>query len=169
MAIGWYLVPYVRRPNRPYPARYCAMDDFTTAILADGGTWSEAEILGNAAIVKVRANTGTLTTIAQRPGFRRIPVARLDESLASLSAQQRSALRQVIEDLGYSSAEIQAALGADLGSRTLGEVLRFLCRRRLKPRYDSGTDTIVCDGAVQSCKQPETVDGEVATVDGEVA
>jgi len=68
------------------------MDDHTATILTDGGDWSETEVLGDVAIVKVRASDATLTTVNASPGFLQIPVARLSDSLASL----RPAVKTVI-------------------------------------------------------------------------
>ena len=56
MAIAWFICGYkLRRANM----RYCAMDDFTALINTDAGTWSESEVLGGSALVKVRANAAT--------------------------------------------------------------------------------------------------------------
>jgi hypothetical protein len=162
MALVWFLCPYKRDPTDrpPFAGRYCAMSDFTPQILADGGRWSETEILGNRAIVKVRASVATLTTIAATPGFRRIPLARLDDPVSSLSSAQRTAIRNEITDAGYTLAELNAVI-PDLSLVTLRDVLRFMCRRRLKPRYDLATDTIVLDGPVQRVKPIENVDREI--------
>lgn len=163
MPIGWFLAPYARRikpPGLP-PARYCVMDDFTALITADGGKWSEAEVLGNHAIVKVNASSATLQAIASTAGIDRIPLTLLDEPLSSLTNAQRTAIQNKIESLGYPLSEIREHLGNNIGTRTLREVLRFIARRRLKPRYDAGNDTIVLDGPIQVCKTPEAVDAEV--------
>ena len=68
MALAWFICPYKRGPG-PDVIRYPAMDDFTSLIRGDGGDWAETEILGNAALVKVRASSGTLTTINGAAGF----------------------------------------------------------------------------------------------------
>lgn len=158
----WFLVPYLRRTSMPRPERYCAMDDFSSAIKADGGEWTETEVLGNHAIVKVRASAATLQTINAAQGFTRLPKDRLDDALSDLTQQQRTALRDRIEALGYARAEWQAALGTDLGAVTLRQVLVFVASRRLKPRYDAGTDTIVLDGPVQACRPVADVDSRLA-------
>lgn len=163
MAVTWFLAPYKRQDKvingvLIFRGRYCAMDDFTALILADGGMWSETEVLGNHALVKVRASAATLTTIAAAQGIRRLPKDALDDPLSSLTNAQRTALRDLIESLGYPRAEWQAALGTNLGLRTLREVLQFIRRRRLKPRYDAGSNTIVLDGAVQQTRTLESVD-----------
>lgn len=160
----WFLCPYKRDTVQfsTSPVRYCAMNDFTTLIKADGGAWSETEVLGNHAIVKVLANATTLATIAAAPGFTRLPKDLLDSPLSDLTNPQKIALRDKIESLGYPREEWQADLGADLGTKTLRDVLRFIAKRRRKPRYDSVTDSIALDGPIQSCRAVEHVDGTVS-------
>jgi hypothetical protein len=163
MPVAWFICPYKRRIGAPGPTRYCAMDDFTSQIVADGGDWSETEILGDAAIVKARASVGTLTIIAGTAGFQYIPLAILTSPLSSLTAGQRAAIVAKAQELGYSLAEIQARFpGADLSTFTLGDVLRFLATRRLRPRYDVGTDTIICDGPSDPVRPVSDVDAAVA-------
>lgn len=160
MAIAWFLCPYVRKPGLRV-MRVCAMDQFTTSIKADGGAWAETEVLGNRAIVKVAASPATLSLIANTPTFRRIPLALLNNPLSSLTARQRTAIKNEILDAGYTLAEIDAAL-PDLTAVTLRQVLRFLATRRLKPRYDTQTDTIVLDGPAQPCRSVDDLDGAIA-------
>jgi len=161
MAIGWFIVPFVRRADMlGMPAREPAIFQFAAAIRADGGAVSLTEILGDRAIVKVRASVSTLTTIAAAPTIRRIPLDRLDDPVSSLTVNQRQALRNEVLDAGYTQEEIDATI-PDFSVVTLRQVLRFLCRRRLRPRYDSGTDTIVCDGPLQPVLPIEHVDREV--------
>lgn len=163
MALAWFICPYKRfNPGKTPPIRYCAMDDFTAQIAADGGAWSETEILGDCALVKVRAASGTLTTINAAVGFVRIPSHfDLSDTLGDLTANQRNAILNKLLALGYDQTEIDAALPADWQSVTLGEVLRFAARRRLKPRYDPVGDAIVCDGPVQPVKPVDAVAAEV--------
>lgn len=159
MPVAWFIAPYKRRPDRERPTRYCAMDDFTADILAAGGAWTETEVLGDRAIVKVRASVAVLTTLAGV--FRRLPKDALGTPLSDLTNGQKTALRNELTDAGYSLAELQARFGSDLGAHTLGDVLRFMASRRRKPRYDADTDTIVCDGVVENCRSPDHVDAEV--------
>jgi hypothetical protein len=161
MPTAWFIAPYKRRAGAARPGRYCAMDDFTAQIIAEGGHWSETEVLGNRALVKVRASADTLTQIAAEQGIKRLPKDRLDDSLATLSPAVRQAIRAELEDMGYTLAEIQARFGTDLSAYTLGDVLRFAASRRLKPRYDAGSDAIVCDGPAQQCRPLNDVDAEV--------
>lgn len=155
MAAGWFVCRYIRPLIGPYAndprGRACAMDRYTALIRADGGDWRETEVLGNRTIVKVRASAATLTTIAADPDIIRIPVALLDDPLSSLSAGQRTALRNELQDMGYTLGEIHAALGSDLSTITLGQLLRFAATRRRAARFDGGTQAIVCDGAVLAC------------------
>ena len=160
MPIAFYLAPYRRRVGFP-PARYCAMDDFSADIFGSGGAWTESEVLGDRAVVKVRASASVLATIDAAPGFVRMPKDAANDSLSGLNTAQKVALRSILTDMGYPLIELQAVLGADLGARTLGDVLRFMASRRRKPRYDAATDTIVLDGEVVACRHIDTVDAEV--------
>ena len=98
MPVSWFICPYKRRLGGTFPIRYCAMDDYTTQIEADGGRWAESEVLGNHAIVKVSASAATLTTIAGTSGFQRIPVNALETTLGSLTVAQGTATRNKIEE-----------------------------------------------------------------------
>ena len=160
MPVAWFLCPYAIRLGRPN-FRYCQMDDFTAMIRADGGDWHETEVLGNRAIVKVRASLATLQAITGTAGFRRLPKDRLDESLSDLSPAVRRGIRDELETMGYPLAEIQAQLGNNLDAVTLGTVLRFATTRRRKPRWDVITQSIVLDGPVQACRSVESVDRAV--------
>lgn len=161
MSYAWFICTYKRRKNTPRPIRYCAMDDFTKQINDDGGDWAETEVLGNYAIVKVRASDATLDTIANTSGFFRLPLNFLDASLSSLTGTQRTNIKDRLLAMGYTADDVTTALGSNLSTRTLGEVLRFAASRRLKPRYDAVSDQIVLDGEVQACKPIDDVDREV--------
>jgi hypothetical protein len=162
MPVGWFLVPYKRRPDVFRVVRYVAIDDLTPAIIADGGVWSEVEVLGQHAIVKVRAASGTLQDVANLAGVQRIPVARLDDSLSSLTNQQKTAIRNKVTSLGYSIAELQDRFPNDLGSYTLRELLLFIASRRRKVRYDVQADAIIEDGDVQPVRPLDDADSDVA-------
>lgn len=163
MPLAWFIAPYKRRnPGERPPERYCAVDDFTAQIRADGGDWSETEILGNAALVKVRAAAGTLTVIAAAAGFLRIPNhTDLNDTLGDLTNAQKTAILNEALALGYTQAEINAALPNNWQNVTLRQVLNFFRTRRLKPRYDAAADSIVLDGAVQPTRTLESVDAAV--------
>ena len=159
--IAWFICKYRRRIGAPRPTRYCSMNDYTTQIRADGGAWTETEVLGNHAIVKVLANTDTLQTIANDPDFIRLPKDRLDDSLSDLGTTAKNTIRNKILELGYSLSEIQERFGNDIGDYTLKDVLLFVAKRRLKPRYDSNTDDIICDGIEQVVRPLNDVDKEI--------
>jgi hypothetical protein len=159
--MAWFLCPYVRVMRGSRVTRVCAMDAFTAAIRADGGDWRETEILGDRALVKVRASPATLVTMAGTAGFRRIPLNALNDPLSALTPGQRTAIRTEILDAGYSVAELTAAL-PDLSVVTLRQVLQFLASRRVKPRYDQSTDTLVFDGPVMACCPVDDLDREVS-------
>jgi len=136
------------------------MDDYTDIIRADNGEWSESEVLGNYAIVKVRANNATLDTIEADDDIYRLPIDSLDDNLIALTVQQRTELVALANAMGYTTDEMLISIG-DLGGTTLGNYLRFCATRRLKPRYDAQQDLIVLDGEVQACKSVDKVDAEV--------
>lgn len=146
--VAWFVAPYKRAPTTTRIVRYCAMDDFTAQILADGGVWREIEGLGNRCFVKVRASAATISTINAAPGFTKIPLSRLDDPVSSLTTNQRNALRQLLLDGGYTLADLNAAI-PNFNPATLRDVLRFAVSRRNQPRYDQATDTIVLDGPNQ--------------------
>lgn len=161
MPIGWYIVPYMRRYDiyAPAPQRYCAIDDYTEQIFAQGGNWTETEVLGNRAIVKVRTSDAILSVLDTE--YKRLPKNHLDDSLSDLSPAIKTALKNELLDMGYPLTEITDRFGDDFDSYTLRDVLRFIAKRRLKPRYVPEEDTIVCDGIIQECRSIESVDEEI--------
>lgn len=164
MPVGWFLAPY-KRGSSPIPGRvirYCSVDDLTAAISADGGYWSETEVLGQAAVVKVRASTATLALVAALPGVSRIPVARLDDPLSTLTAQQKTAIRNSVLALGYTMAELRDRFPNDLGTYTLRQLLVFIASRRRKVRYDQATDAIIDDGPDVAVRSVNDVDAAVS-------
>lgn len=167
MALAWFICPYKRsNPGAVPPERYCSMDDFTAQVRADGGTWDETEILGDKALVKVRASDVTLAAIGGTAGVFTIPTRffRLEDSFADLTNGERNQISSAILGLGYTQAELNAAMGTTIGqwrTRTLGDLLRMAATRRLRPRYDQPTDTIICDGQQDPVKPVGLVDGAV--------
>lgn len=158
MPVAFFIVPYERvvAPSGR-GGRRCAMDRYTAAILADGGEWREAECLGNRCVVKVRAAAGTLTNIATAEGWFRFPLAALDNPLSSLTNAQRTAVRNQLTAAGYPAAEVTAAF-PNLSAATVGDVIRFLLTRRLKPRYDPATDSVIVDGPARACEDVAVID-----------
>jgi len=132
MAIAWFFSHYKTRLGRP-TFRYCAIDDYTSLVEADGGKWDCIEVLGDQAIVKVRASGTTLATIALDTNVDRIPVALLNDPLSTLTTPQKNALKNKLNELGYTNSEITARFGGlDLSAYTLADVLRFAATRRKK-------------------------------------
>ena len=172
MPTAYFLAPYKRQPGEARPSRYVIVNDLTRQIWADNGWpagnvpgspefWSETEVLGQHAIVKVRASAAMLTSVGALAGVTRLPVDRLDDPLSSLTNPQKTALRNRVLALGYTAAEIDAALPNNLGTYTLRDVLGFIATRRRKVRYDAGTDTIIDDGPVQPVRPLGEVDAAV--------
>lgn len=145
MPIGWYIVPYKRIVpyDGPWLAeRYCEIEDHRASLTSV----AYVQILGDRAIVKLRATTPVLQTLNGL--FKRLPKDTLLSPLSDLSPAVKTALRDEALDQGYTMAEITARFGTDLGAYTLGDVLRFMATRRRLPRYDSGTDVVIMDGAI---------------------
>ena len=159
MAISWLIVPYKRRIPAKRPTRYVAIDDQTPQIYGEGGAWSESEVLGNRAVVKVRASDETLATLATL--YTRLPLTVLTDRLSTLSANARGAIVNHILDMGYTTDEMRTTLGPDISTSTLGQVLQFAASRRLRTSYDKETDTITCDGPPVTCRRIADVDKDI--------
>jgi hypothetical protein len=137
------------------------MDRYTAQIRADGGRWREVEVLGNKCLVKVRSSAATIQLFVADPDFTRLPKDALSMPLSDLTNQQKTRLRNVVLSLGYTTQELQQRFPNDLSTYTLGDVARFIASRRLKPRYDAPTDTIVLDGPVQPTESVDVLEGAV--------
>lgn len=167
MATGWFICDYKRRdsgtPGQPgfIPGRYCAMDDFTLQISAQGGAWQEAECFGNKAVVKViGVNEALLQTIDGASGFLRLTDATLDRDTTTLNNPQRTRLTNTLLSLGFTQAEINAAFpgGWATAGHTFREILNFSLSRRLQVRYDAATNTIICDGPAETTATVEIIE-----------
>lgn len=166
MAYAWFLTVYKISPRKMWgrPVRYCAMDDFTPKIYAEKGSWSETEVLGNYAVVKVSASAPLLAEIAtDNKYFYQFPVIALDDFLDVMNAQDIIDLQTRIVAMGYTDEEMTGNLGTRWNTLTLRQVLTFIANRRRKPRYDPVQDKIILDGDVVVCKPIEKVDSEVTT------
>ena len=161
MPIGWYITPYKMFPQAlgyPDRTRYCAMNDYTDLIInTDKGNWSETEVLGDRAVVKVKASASTLAVLDGV--FTRLPKNGLEDSLVTVATGDKTALKSEGLDMGYTDIEWDTDFPNDLGTYQLKDVLHFYTKRRLKPRWDGSK--IVIDGIEQSCKPVELVDIEV--------
>jgi len=164
LEISWFICGYKTGPGRlgANSCRTCMMDDYTAQIRADGGKWSETEVLGNFALVKAKAYKPTMLAIGNDPRFTRIPLTMLNDLLLNLPTELRQHLKDLLLAMGYTIGEIVDALGGDISVITLGQFLRFATTRRLKPRYDHDQDLIILDGPVQPCVSVDKIDAEVA-------
>jgi hypothetical protein len=163
-SIGWYIVPNVTKPSDRNPAVrsvYCAVGDYTTQIQADGGDWSNTEVLGGYNIVKVKASDTTLTMLDGL--FLRVPVALLDSNLSSLTAAQKNRVHTTLNDMGYSDADIVAVLGNfnNIGQKTLRQLFNFVASRRQVARYNAATDSVIYDGAIVVPTPVDAVDAAI--------
>lgn len=120
------------------------------------GRWHGIEVLGNRAIVKINTTVANLTLLAA--SYRRLPKDALNEPLSDLPALVRVTLRDDMLDMGYTTQEFNQRFPDGIGNYTLREALRFMATRRLKPRYDTETDTIVLDGEEVACESVDLVD-----------
>ena len=161
MPIAWYIAPYKIRQNTPdglNNERYCAMDDYTDDIIyTDKGNWSESEVLGNRAVVKVKASVSTLTVLDGV--FMRMPKDGIDDSLVAVSIAGKAALKNEGLDMGYGNIEWDEEFPNNLGTYQLKDILHFYTKRRLKPRFDG--NKIIIDGIEQVCRTIESVNTEV--------
>lgn len=166
MATEWFITAYGIRTGGWRPVRYCLMDDYTPVIYGEGGAWSETEVLGGYALVKVTASESTLATIEADNRFFAFPNRwGVTDTLQNLTNAQYNVIRNRLRQMGYTDAEIDATLGANVAQwrqHTLLELLNFAAQRRLKPRWDEVLQQIVLDGPAVSCKPPIEVDGEVS-------
>src|SRR3990167_549353 len=161
MALAWFISPYARDLTARHPTRYCAMQAANSVIRLNDGDWTETEVgnpavpavggAGGLCIVRVRGSPAILADLATV--YRRLPKDALTDPLSDLTNPQRTAILDWLNECGYTTPEIRAALGNDIRIKTLGDVLRFAASRRFKPRYDATNDRIICDGIVQSCRE----------------
>jgi hypothetical protein len=89
----------------------------------------------------------------------------LTDVLTNLTTAQRNAIQNKLLSMGYTQAEINAAMGTNLAAwrtHTLADLLHLVATRRLKPRYDRANDLIVLDGDVVTPTAVELVAARVA-------
>lgn len=167
MPTAWFIVPYTRKietDERPNSAtRWVDINNQQATIAADGGRWGEVEVLGNRAVVKVVTNTQAVLDNLANP-YLRIPLSLLATQLNQLTTTQRNRIHTELNNMGYSDPEIQAALNlsglsaAQLGTKTLGDVLRFAASRRQVARFDSVSQNFILDGPIQACESVDALD-----------
>lgn len=165
MAFAWFICPYTHYEDNGKHGRYCSMNDFTPAIHGEGGWWAESEILGDVALVKVRASEATLTTISNAPGYLRVLNKwLLADNLTDLTLAQYNAIRNRLVAIGYTNGEINSRMGSNLSqwqTKTFLDLLSFAATRRRKPRWDEQLGKIVCDGVITEPRSVLSVDQEV--------
>lgn len=165
MSYAWFVCGYINVNDPIHPNRYCAMDTFTAQIYGEGGEWSESEVLGGYAVVKVRASDALLSTIAGTAGYYRIPDKWvLSDYLDTLTNAKKNAINNRLLAMGYTQAEIDAALGSTLAewkTKTLHQLLNMAAQKRLKPRWDAATQQIILDGDLQACRLITDADASV--------
>lgn len=166
MTIAWFLVPMSVKPHSLFQwMRYCPMDDFTDQLRAEGGDWAESEVLGNSAIVKVRASDALLGVIAGTAGFYRIPWDwLLADTMADWTNAQYNVVRARLGQMGFTSQEISAALGSNVQqwrTHTFEDLLRFVCSRRFKPLSIDGNGSVTFSDIRVLPLQPDELDRKV--------
>jgi hypothetical protein len=154
MAQAWCVAPYRTTTgsrglnNR----RYCALNDVLPPQQpGEVPHWSETEVLGGYAVALM--DTPSLAPVTG-PGFYVFPedmllTGRLDDHL---NPGRRREVRDVLEEMGYSRAEMASRLGdSDLGGplATLYGVLSFAATRRVRLRYDAASDRPVPTGDIE--------------------
>jgi hypothetical protein len=164
VAVSWFICFMVRVEPGPTgrPRRDCALRPFSAQIRGAGGDWKYTEVLGGYAVCKVRASAELLATIGGTPNVLRLNLDRLDRRLSELPSNVRTAIRNRLEQMGYSVAEISGRFPGAIGQYTVGEALRFAAQRRLTPRWDDVQQQIVLDGAYVACTSVDAIDAAVS-------
>lgn len=160
--VSWFIAPYKIKAS-PFPGRftrYCAVYDFEPQIKADGGAAAETEVLGDRAIVKVRASVQTLNLL--NGSFYRFPLIKRSTRLSLLRSAARVAMRTELLAMGYLRSEISARFGTGFTNNNIGDVMAFATRRRRQPRYDKAVGKFLFDGRVRDCTAILTIDAMVA-------
>lgn len=166
MAIGWFICGYDIQAGGKGNVRECAMNRHNALIFGDGGNWSNVEVLGGVALVKVRASASTLTTVSGTTGFSRLTNhALITDSLSDLTVAQRNAITTRILAMGYTQAELDTTMGNTLAlwrQKSFETLLQFIAGRRVKSRFDFDTHQFVFDGPFIPCgKTVAMLDSEV--------
>ena len=159
MPVAFYIVPIVRIN----PPRNGLLADREIALNIDfpqlSGQWDGLETLGNKAIIKINAITSDLLQL--NAAYTRILLSRLDEPISSLSATNRTALRNQILDMGYTLQELNEKFPDGIANYTLKDALKFMLTRRIKPRWDETTDEIIYDGVSVPCGNIDDLDRRI--------
>ncbi len=158
MAIAWFTVPYVpaiitagERPGREL--LLLQQHDLRAQ-------WSEVEILGNRAIVKMEAAPTVLLAVAALPGVYRFPFRYLKEPVSSEPLAVRLLLRQEMLDQGYTNEQINGRFGRGFEGATFRDVLLFMCSLWKRPFLDNGVISFgeAVDGSNRRHKRRHPID-----------
>lgn len=133
LVTGWFCVPYSPHPRRAR-ARYVAIDDQTPEIFGCGGAWSESEIAGDRAVVRVRSTSAMLSNLSRRyRNLSETEARRLTPRLATLVHAVR-AQAPSLEQRGLLAR--WRGVGFSLGWRLPEDVMSWAVKRGLEPdRY----------------------------------
>jgi hypothetical protein len=146
-------------------ARYCALNDFNSAILASSGAWAESEVLGNVFLCKVRTNDAVLADITADTTYLPLPIGvNLDANLTITNAQ-RNAILTKLQDMGYTLTEIQNKMGSTLTAwqgKLNRDLLTLIATRRLKVASVDGAGNVTFSGAVVTPLDIAIVDAKVS-------
>lgn len=166
MPIAWFLCPRVRLRDVPAPRvrTTCVLNDHLARIEADGGAWDGAVVLGGFDLCKVRASDATIAFLSSQPDILYLLGDTPLDTQMALKQQEYNVVNTRLKTQGYSQAEIDAALGSSVSAwntHTYRDLLNFISSRRLKPRYDSATDTVFWDGVEQPVTPPDVADERI--------
>ncbi len=160
MPIGFYIVPYSfatkldKKGNVIFAYRRVDLCKYQEQFETYGVVWHEVEILGNRAIVKIKASQDILESLDIE--YKRLPKDKLNASLADLSQAAKDKIKNELIDMGYSLGEIKARFGNDVefANYTLKDVLKFMAQRRKKPRNITDSNGVIIDIAVDGDERP---------------
>lgn len=146
--VAWFLIPYTVEvaENEP-PIRRIDLDSWPEI-----ENWSEVEVMGGQAAVKVQAPSATLDSLEMN--FTRFDI---DQEIPDFD---RDRLRQIGLDAGYTLEQVASV---DAGITTYRQFLEALATYRTQLQVvGSGVNaTLVPEGAVPAPKSLATVDMEV--------
>jgi hypothetical protein len=87
------------------------MDRFTPIIRADGGQWSEIEMLGNQTLVKVEASDAVLDQIAASSTYIRIPVIEHRKAWGTVEPGLKGQITSLLASAGYDIEQMPTSKG----------------------------------------------------------
>lgn len=165
MPVAWFVAQLQPDPDKP--TRMVSATDqpkYLDAIRADGGKLGYKDILGASVVGGVQASGPTLQLMNVDPLITPFAgVNNLSDSLAQLTDPQWTAYRNKAISLGYSAAEWDAAFPLTRDNYILKDVIRFLLKRRISPRWDVPSSSVIYDGPVVSnLGTPDDIQAHIA-------